>query len=788
MGLGALDMIAMERMPEWIRLFAAVTCLLFLATCALAQEGPTKVIIDDVIPSGNLLVPTQRIVNTLKCKPQTEFKQEILDEDIRNLSATKLFMDIQVQKQDLPGNKIRLYFILREYPSTIQEVIYQGNKHLKPEELETITGLRKGAPLSPIAVQMGRQAILRRYDEMGRMLTGVEILEGDKPGDRRVVYSITEGQVAKVSSTQFEGNTFVSGERLRSQIATSRAFLDLGGNYEPEKVQEDERHLEEYYHSFGFHDARVRRELIWSDDHRHVTILFHIEEGTRYRVESVHIVGNKIISEDKLLADGRLKPGDYYNKSKAMADKQLVELKYGYEGYPVLVKEQDYFTSGPGLVAVSFDMQERPPAKVGNIYIAGNDVTRDNVIRRQIGLLPGQTLTYPDLKVAEKNLARLNIFEVDPAKGIKPTVTVIDPDGDKEFKDLLVTVQEQPTGSLIFGVGVNSDAGLNGSIALNERNFDITRWPDSFDELLSGRAFRGAGQEFRAEAVPGTQLQRYSVSWREPSVFDGPFGFGVSAYYYNRVYNEYTEARVGTRFTLDRKLDPLWRISETLRIEQVGVYDLAFDAPWDFQKSAGNNFQVGFRSAITRDSRDSYLRPTEGSLVEASVEQFTGTACFTQAIIEGNKFFTIYERPDGSGRQVLALRSVLGWSSDNTPIYEKFYAGGYRSLRGFAFRGVGVFEDDGLYNSGGNFEFLNSAEYQIPILANDQLYSVVFCDSGTIENNPSLKDYRVAVGTGLRIVVPMLGPVPIALDLGVPIVKGLEDKKQLVSFWVGFFH
>ena len=780
-------MIATDRMTKWVRLCAAVTCLLLLATGGRAQDPSTKIIIDDVLPTGNVLVPTQRIMNMIKCKPGAEFKPEILDEDIRNLVATRLFLDVYAEKQDVPGNRIRIYFLIKEYPSTIQEIVYQGNKHLKPEELETVTGLRKGAPLNPVAVRMGREAILRRYNEMGRMLTGVEILEGDKPGDRRVVYAITEGQIAKVSKTLFEGNTFVTGERLRSQIETSRAFLDLGGNYEPEKVEADVHHLEEYYHNFGYKDARVRRELLWSDDHRYVSILFHIDEGIRYRVGAISTTGNRLLSEDKLEADARLKSGEYYNKTKAQTDLQLMQVRYGYEGYNPVIKEQEYYPA-PGQVDVSYQVTEKPQSKVGQIIIAGNDVTRDNVILRQVGLYPGQILTYPDLKIAERNLTKLNIFEVDPAKGIKPTVTVLDPDGDKEFKDILVTVQEEPTGSLIFGVGVNSDAGLNGSIALNERNFDITRWPSSFDELLSGRAFRGAGQEFRVEAVPGTELQRYSVSWREPSVFDGPFGFGVSGYYYNRVYNEYTEARIGARFTLDRRINQLWRFSETLRVEQVGVYDLAFFAPWDFQKSAGNNFQVGLRSAITRDSRDSYLRPTEGSLFEASVEQFTGSACFTQAVVEGNKFFTMYERADGSGRQVLSLRTLIGWSSPETPIYERFYAGGYRSLRGFAFRGVGVFEDDGQYNSGGNWEFLNSAEYQIPILANDQLWSVIFCDTGTITTNPSLKDYRVSVGSGLRIVVPMLGPVPIALDFGIPLVKGPEDKKQLVSFWVGFFH
>jgi outer membrane protein insertion porin family len=120
-------------------------------------------------------------------------------------------------------------------------------------------------------------------------------------------------------------------------------------------------------------------------------------------------------------------------------------------------------------------------------------------------------------------------------------------DGDK---DILVQVQETRTGSLMFGVGVNSDAGLTGSIVLNERNFDILRpplkpgdciwdggdqgygiWevggrvvypPDKFREEMNARAFRGAGQEFRIEAVPGTQSQRFSAMFREAKKPDAP--------------------------------------------------------------------------------------------------------------------------------------------------------------------------------------------------------------------------------------------------------------------------
>ena len=125
------------------------------------------------------------------------------------------------------------YFAVAEYPSTIQEILYLNAHHLKPDELESTTGLRKGAPLNPIANQIARQAILRRYNDMGRLFAGVELLEGDKPGDTRVVFNISEGPVVKISSIDFVGNTFVNSARLRVQIDSNidadNTFVELLG-------------------------------------------------------------------------------------------------------------------------------------------------------------------------------------------------------------------------------------------------------------------------------------------------------------------------------------------------------------------------------------------------------------------------------------------------------------------------------------------------------------------------------------------------------------------------------
>jgi outer membrane protein assembly factor BamA len=118
-------------------------------------------------------------------------------------------------------------------------------------------------------------------------------------------------------------------------------------------------------------------------------------------------------------------------------------------------------------------------------------------------------------------------------------------------------------------------------------------------------------------------------------------------------------------------------------------------------------------------------------------------------------------------------------------VYERFYGGGIRSFRGFSFRGVGPFQDD--LALGGTFAWLNTIEYQIPILTNDKLQFVMFCDHGTVERSLEIRNYRVAIGAGFRVSVPALGPMPLALDFAIPLNQAPGDHKQLVNFSVGVF-
>jgi outer membrane protein insertion porin family len=775
-------------LPTRLRAGVVLAALLLSGAACLAQAPSTqgKVLVADVIADGNHQVPTQKIMGIVKTRPGGEFSADLVDEDVRALMATRQFANVRAVKRDADG-RVVVYFLFTEYPRSIQEIKYNGLKHFKPDEINTLTGLRVGGILNPRANVHACQLIAAKYNQAGRPFAQVDLLKGGNEGDTTVEFNITEGPTVKINDIDFVGNTFVGGDVLKQHIKTSGALLGLiKGEYNPTLVDADVSALIDYYRSFGFHDVRVSREMRYTPDYRHVDLIFHVDEGLRYQLtDRPQIVGVKSCKPDELIRLCSAKPGEPFSGQAVQKDVESIKDYIGTQGHQCYVNPQLVWGQEPGDVHVVYQVEEKPVTHVGTITIIGNDKTRQNRILNQIPLYPGQILSYPELKRAEANLAKMNIFENNPETGVRPTVSVIDDNADAEFKDILVQVQETRTGSLLFGVGVNSDAGLTGSIVLNERNFDITRLPTSWEDIWEGRAFRGNAQEFRAEAVPGTQLQRYSVSFRDPAIFDTPYFFGISAYYYTHNYNEYDEARTGTRITVGRQINEHWSASVSTRVENVNINNVPPWEPQTFQSVVGDNFVLGMSAGVTRDTRNSYLRPTEGSKFNLSFEQVLGDFSFPVGNAELNKYWTIWERADGSGKHVLAMHNQLTIAGSQAPVFERFYAGGFQSMRGFQFRGISP-EQNG-FKVGGDFMLLNSLEYQIPLKANDHIYAVGFVDSGTVESHTEIRDYRVSAGVGLRFVVPMLGPVPIALDFGFPIVKGPGDQEQVFSFWIGFF-
>jgi outer membrane protein assembly complex protein YaeT len=767
-------------------LFAALACLTALGgSSALAQPAGTgREVVADVVIVGNRSVSTDRVMREVHTRTGQPYAAQGVQDDINRLAATHLFKHLAVRTQTTTDGRIIVIYEVQEHPNIVRDVVFKHAKHLTDDELMTMTRIRKGMPLDKTLNQLAVYEIQDALKKKGRYFANVTLEEGNDESHARVVFNITEGPVVRVRSTSFTGNQFAWSDRLRTQIDTSRALaLSIGGTFNPQMVDEDVHKLEEYFRTNGYLNVRVSRELSFSDDFQFVDIVFHIQEGQQFRVKDVTVDGKVSEPLDQIRTIPQTKAGETYDEKAIEKDKRNLADYFGWRGKPVNVQPLiSSIPDEPGVVRVQYQIEERPPVTVGRVIIVGNLVTKDDVIRRAIGLYPGQVLRFPELRAAEKNLTRLGIFETDPEKGTRPTVTAI-PTDDPNVQDILIQVKETHTGSFQIGAGFNTDNGLVGSVILNERNFDILRLPTSWEDFLEGKAFRGANQELRIEAVPGTQLQRYSVTWRDPMIFDLPYSLIVSGYYREYQYNEYLERRLGGRFTVAKQLNQYWSVAVGVRIEDIEVANVPVYAPTEYTSVQGHNFLIAPRLGLVYDTRDSFLRPTQGGILDLSYEQAFGGATFPIINAVGSRYFTVHQRKDGSGKQVLILRSQVGIEGSNAPVYEKFFGGGMQSIRGFQFRGVGPNENG--FMLGGTFMWLNSVEYQIPILANDFLHFVTFVDSGTVESRVGIQDYRVSAGFGFRITIPALGPVPIALDFGFPINKISSDNTQVFNIWFG---
>jgi outer membrane protein insertion porin family len=347
-------------------------------------------------------------------------------------------------------------------------------------------------------------------------------------------------------------------------------------------------------------------------------------------------------------------------------------------------------------------------------------------------------------------------------------------------------LQETQTGRLMFGVGVNSDAGLVGSIVVDEQNFDWTRFPRSFEDIRNATAWRGAGQRFRMEAVPGTEVQRYMINFQEPYLLNTNVSLALSGYFYDRRYVDWDEQRVGGRVALGYQFTHDLSGTLAFRGMKININDPSIVGVPELDEVVGDNALYGFEVGLKHDTRDSAFLPTEGHLVELSAEQVIGSFQYPRTQLELRQYFLLHQRPDGSGRHTLSLGTTFGWTGNDTPLYEHFYAGGFSTIRGFDFRGASP--RNGGVVVGGHFQLLASAEYMFPITADDMLRGVVFCDTGTVE--PTIDnwtdDYRVSPGFGLRIVIPAMGPAPIALDFAFPAVNNAGDDIENFSFFIGF--
>jgi outer membrane protein insertion porin family len=383
----------------------------------------------------------------------------------------------------------------------------------------------------------------------------------------------------------------------------------------------------------------------------------------------------------------------------------------------------------------------------------------------------------------EKYAQRMSLAEEVMIRPVGPA------DGAADHKDVRIDVKEGATGLIMPGVAISSDNGISGRLIYEQRNFDITDWPEDFREFITMKAFRGCGQSLRIMLEPGTEFSQYSVSFTDPYFRDKPVTFELLGASWMRFRESYDEDRLKGYVALEKRRKDLWRTSVGLRAESVKVHNLDYDAPQEIRNVAGHNDVLGVRFGVGKSTVDDRFDPSKGDVFNIGCEPVVGD--FTFGVLSGNyvRYYTLWE--DALNRKtVLAGKIEAAKILGHAPPFEKFYAGGVSGydIRGFEYRGVST---RGLQTNvpnpqykdpiGSNWVFLAGAEVTVPIIE-ENFAGLFFVDSGTVDTGR----YRISIGTGIQIKLPqLLGSVPMRFELATPLSKDELDEKQVFSFTMG---
>ena len=610
----------------------------------------------------------------------------------------------------------------------------------------------------------------------------------------------------------------------------------MPGTYDPDMVDGDVASLVRFYRDKGYFDVRVGRKLIISPDQSEMEVDFLINEGIRYKVDRVSFTGNANLTEAQLRQGLSLVEGGYFDADLMRRDVRQIVKAYSPLGYIYNPEEFDPRRNAdylkiqstnqefpanvikhlqPGTVSVVYNISEGKPFRTGTINIKGNSRSQDKLVLRQLHVSPGQLYNSGELADA------IDRLQGTPYFGSQTDRVTITPIGDQPgVRDLLVEVHDQDTAKFSVNGGITSNVGLIVGIDYTQSNFDLLNVPPSWRDLLSDRAFTGAGQTLNIRFEPGTINTNASILFSEPYVFDQPYGNTDEAYLSKRVQEAWDETRAGGDISFLKRFNYIWSSSVTFKAEDVKVGDIQDEHPSnDFEvvrdpvtgipiigpggkvmtqrvsvrapevlDLAGHSTVTNVGFQLRRDTTNHGMLTYRGTDMSAEYDYFGalgGQFHYSQFLLGYSAFNTIADDLLDR-RTVLDFRASGGYITPDAPFYNRFYGGGQNNVRGFEYRGISP--RDGRANDpiGGDMNLLSTLELNFPLYG-DSLRGVVFTDVGTVEPDIRIHSIRASAGFGFRLTLPLpgLNQAPIAVDFAIPFAKESQDNVRYFDFAFG---
>jgi len=752
-------------------LWAAV----FLLLCGTAAAQQYNIV--DIKVEGNIQSSAELIKNVAALTIGSELTGTKIQDAVKNLYAQGIFRDIAIDAEEISGGVV-LTIIVSEYPQ-LTSIEFKGNDKISDKDLKELLRLAPGGYIADNLILRAKEKIEQKYESKGYFLTSVDPDLEYAPDSSRadLTFNIKEYSKIKVKKVFISGTKQLKAEELVKKMSNRKHGFLRSSDFKIEKFPEDKEKIVEYCNTKGFMDAHIVSDSFAIDTAANrMTIYIDMYEGPRYYFGETDFKGNDLFSSEKLSKALKYKAGEVFNQEKY--DESMGELYAAYqeEGY-LRVRILDDRSTLDSTIDIHYEILEGLPSQINLIEIVGNTKTKDKVIRRELLARPGQTFKRSTLMRSLRDVMQLNFFS-----DVVPDVRDL-PNGDV---DLLIKVEEKPTGQVSAGAGYSGQDKLVGTFGLGIPNF------------------RGMGQSVNLNVDFGSRRNSISLGFTEPWFFGTPTLVGGEVFNLNRQwYDDFTEGRRGGSIRLGRRLrwpDNYFKVYWRYRLEDVRYFE--FSDSYLAQNgetvinSDGSVTYVSFENSlvhfgeewlrtsamsftIERDSRDLPVFATSGSRITYTGEQAGGFLGgkweYYKHLFSAHQYLRIHKGIALVGK--VKYGYISSKNNDLIPFSERFTPGGTDfdgTVRGYDDASLSPRSRTGSI-LGGMSEAIYNLELQLPVISG-QMYLLGFADAGAAwlskeEIKPFSHLYK-GLGFGFRLVVPGVGVI--GFDFGYSLDNSYE--------------
>lgn len=712
---------------------------------------------------------------SLPVKVGDTYTDDKANASIKALFNLGLFKDVRIEVQ---GDV--LVVIVQERP-TVAEIEFAGAKEFDKDILKKVLsqiGLADGRPLDKALMDRAEQELKRQY--INRSMYAVEVVTTVTPVERNrvnVTFSVIEGEPARISDIRIVGNKAFSESTLRGLFD-----LDTGGwltwytksdRYARTKLNADLEALRSYYLARGYLEFKIEStQVAISPDKQDIAITINVSEGDQFVVSKVNLAGNFLGKEEEFRSLVAVQVGMPYNADQVALTTKAFNDHFGNFGYAFSrVEQRTNIDKTTNRVEVTLQADPQRRVYVRRINVAGNDRTRDEVIRREFRQLESAWYDGEKIRQSRNRVDRLGYFK-------EVTMDTAEVPGSFDQVDLTVTVAEKPTGSISLGAGISSADGFGVSFGFKQDN-----------------AF-GSGNSLGVEINTSKQNRVIVFNTTNPYFTEDGVSRSFDIYQRNsKPYvniNSYAIETTGGSVRFGVPFTETDTVFFGAGVDQTTVVpgDLLPVVYQDFANRFGfTSYAVPLTVGWGRDSRDSALVPTEGKVIRTSAEwSVAGELKYVRGQAQYQQYIPVTNKITAALNAELSVGSGSG--DTPYPLFKNFYSGGLGSVRGFEQGSLttGTQRTLGLTATGGTKKVNFNAELLSPLPGGGKdrtLRVYTFLDAGGIygaDESIQLADMRSSVGIGISWISPV-GPLRLAVARPLKYFEG--DKIQTLQFQIG---